>query len=203
MELNEYRKVYEDTGTADPMREEGPKTPEPGRTPGEILTLAGTLGGGWGAHMAVKAGGIVCSAWVPVGAAALGGIAASGYAGWELGKLIGGIDAVERHVQDLVDQMFGEPGGPAPSAPHLRPPTLEAEKWQFKDGEQASDVYFYVADPSDSQAAFAEDFYDGGIDVYSDPFEAMDYAQEIGLIGQHNDMSGLYILYTDFVTDPA
>lgn len=145
-----------------------PAPKEPGANgpmQGEVLTLGGALGAGWGAHVAIEAGAMAGAAAVGIGAAAVAGLFAAGIVGWNLGKIIGETPVVRDALQDLIDKVMKPADGEAP----IVAPAVERDRtaWTFDmdgDGDGAPvDIGFYVGDPSEMQLAFEADFNDGGI----------------------------------------
>lgn len=120
MALHAYRTFYEDAPEA--MSDPGQKSPEPGPTQGEILTLGGALGAGWGASKIIQAGAIAVNGGaIAVGAAAATGLFAAGIAGWSLGKLIGETEVVKDGLNQLIDWALEDPNKTSWRAQHEHP----------------------------------------------------------------------------------
>jgi hypothetical protein len=206
MQTDAHHRIYEDNDAPSPMRTGEDKTPIE-IVPGEVKIMgAGTaIGGAWGASMAmsasaVPAGVAASGGWVTVGAAAGTGIAASGVLGYGIGSIIGEFEPIKNALSSLLEWGLKEPGGhqhmPGEMDGCLKPNGDKDGTWEFNfnpsDVTLESQAWFYIGDGTGSMASFEADWNDGGIEVYSDPFAALEVAQAMGLAGV---MDELYLIY--------
>ena len=157
--------------------------PKQGPSIGEVMTVAGGLGAGYGAAQVIGmsggTAGLTASTWIPVMAAGAGGVAAAGLAGYGIGQVLNGADWFKSVINTAIDNLIignnSMPNGELPKNFHLYTPNNDGSMpWTIKALEAIKadiqnfdydDVYF--SSPYDG-AGFAG--------IFSNPFDSIESA---------------------------
>ncbi|NHZ93102.1 hypothetical protein F2P45_29435 [Massilia sp. CCM 8733] len=146
----------------------------------DIIGMGAALGGGYGAHLVMKAGPLAGGAAIATLGAGAAGITAAGVLGWKAGTLIGEIPAVKAHVDFMTSIFLGSAELPEGLERFYKMGDYPEGGWKFEAGPQSTpkEVWWYVPEMGDRVAG-------NGDTAYRDPGDAfanagIDYAGEGG-----------------------